>query len=127
MKGFIALTSVVIISAILLMVTLSGSLTGFYSRYSILDVELKEQSTALADACADIVLLRLAENPLFAGPETVMVGEDRCTIFDSPNPGENPRTFIVQGIHNRSYTNIALIVNTDTLSLISWQEMPAYP
>ena len=38
-KGFVALTSVVIISAILLLVATSLSLSGFYGRFNILESE----------------------------------------------------------------------------------------
>lgn len=127
MNGFIALTSVVIISVILLVVTVGGSLTGFYSRSAVLDTELKERSAALADACADVVLLRLAGDASYAGPEIVSVGNDSCQIFASSNPSDDPRSFVVQAAYRRTYTTLELSANVDAATLISRQEIPTYP
>ena len=66
-RGFIALISALIISAILLIALVASNLTGFYSRFNILDSELKERSNATADACADIALLQFALDPMYAG------------------------------------------------------------
>jgi hypothetical protein len=126
-RGFIALTSVIIISAILLIVTVGASLMGFYSRYNVMDVELKEHSLALGDACVEVVRLRLAGDSLYAGPETVAVGSDQCQIFTSPNPTGNPRVFITQAVYHRSYTNLKIAVDVNDLSVDSWQETPTYP
>lgn len=123
-RGFIALMSAVIISAILLTATVTGSLTGFYTRFNILDSELKKRSSALAEACADVVLYRLLEDPAYAGPSIgYPVGSDTCNIYVANNPSESLREFRVQGVYQNSYTNLKLSVDVDSISIVSWQEV----
>lgn len=115
-KGFIALTSAVIIAAILLLVALEGSLAGFYSRMNALDAESKERSSALADACVDMLLLRLANGQTPAG--IFNVGSDSCKILNSSNP------YKIQGVFNNAYTNLQVIVDPNTNAVTSWSEVP---
>ena len=60
-KGFVALMSAIIISVILLLIITNLSLTAFYSRSDVLDSELKDRSSALAEACVDTAILKLVE------------------------------------------------------------------
>lgn len=126
-RGFIALTSAIIISAVLLLLVISGSLTGMYARYDMLDSELKQASAALADSCVEIVRLRIAADARYGGEETVPVGTESCRIFASPDLTANPRPFIAQGIYRRSYTTIAFAVGTSTLELSLFRELTQYP
>ncbi len=121
--GFIALISAVIISAILLIVATSGSLSGFTTRFDIVASEYKEHSLALADACVDRVLLQLSFNPSYSGSETVLIGSsgDQCQIFASS--GTNPRTFTVQGVYEDAYTNLTVVADVNALTINSYQEV----
>ncbi len=119
-SGFIALMSAIIISVILLIITANLNLTGFYGRSNILDWELKQKSSALADACADIVLLRLAEDPNYAGEENITVSEnDTCTIFSAS--GGNQRTFAIQAKPSNYYTNLEITIDVNTLEITRWE------
>jgi hypothetical protein len=123
-RGFIALMSAIIISAILLTATISGSLSGFYTRFNILDSEFKQRSSALADACVDVLLSKLVADSTYAGPSTnYPVGSDTCSIFASTNPTGSPRNFKVQGKYQNSYTNLQVAVDVSTLVVTSWQEV----
>lgn len=122
--GFIALMSAIIISAVLITTIVTGSLSGFYTRFNILDSELKKRSAALAEACADIVLYKLSEDYGYAGPDmNYVVGGDTCNIFAATNPSGSPREFKVQGMYQNSYTNLRVVVDVDALAVISWQEV----
>ncbi len=87
-RGFMALISVIIISAILLLVATSLSSSSFYGGFNVLDSELKERSSALAEACIDTAILRLANNPSYnPTDEYISLGGDGCvieSITDSP-------------------------------------------
>ncbi len=121
-SGFIALMSAIIISVILLLITANLNLTGFYNRSNILDWELKEKSSALAEACADIILLRMAIDDSYTGGESVTVaGSDTCTIFSTTE--NNPRTFRIQAKPSDYYTNLEVAVNVTTLEIIRWKEI----
>lgn len=122
-RGFIALMSAIIISAILLIVVASGSLTGFFGRMNIFDSELKERSMNLADACIDQAILKLAQNTAYTGSETItLVGGDTCTIGSIPSA--SPKTFKTQGVFRNYYTNLQVTLTSDNRSVSSWQEVP---
>lgn len=82
-RGFIALTSVLIMSAMLMVLMFSSSASGFYARFDALNSEFKRVSTGLSEACANAALLKIAQNYDYvppAGGETVPVGSDTCRI-----------------------------------------------
>lgn len=118
-SGFMALMSTIIISVILLLIATSLSLTSFYGRTNILDFELKEKSFALAEACADTAILRLAEDSSYGGNETVnVVGADKCQI-ESVVGG----TINVKADYKNYITKLEIEINSTDLSIISWQEV----
>lgn len=116
--------SAIIISAILTVVIVGASLTGWNSRFNILDAESKERSSALADACVDTILIRLAYDSSYAGGESVLVGSDTCRVLAAQNPVGNPRVFPVQAIFNHAYTNVLVTVDINAETITSWQEVP---
>lgn len=121
-SGFIALMSAIIISVILLLVATNLSLNGFYSRSDILDSELKNRSSALAEACADTAILKLTNNSSYNPVnEVVTVGTDSCVIQSVT--GMNPKTILTQAIFHNSYTNLKIVVNTTNMSVTSWEEI----
>jgi hypothetical protein len=91
-KGFIALTSTVILSVVLLMLMFSASTGNFFARFDSLGGEYKKVSLALSEACVNSALLRIAEDYDYsppAGGEVVTVGSNSCiiksvTCLDSP-------------------------------------------
>ncbi len=122
-KGFIALMSSVIMSVILILIIVNTSLTGFNNRFNILDSEIKEMSSALADSCIDILLLGLAQNPAYSGNVNVPVGSNSCSINLRTTSGGNI-IFKTRGIFNNSYTNLKVTVNGTNFSIVSVEETP---
>lgn len=127
-KGFIALMSAIIISAILLLVVVTAGLNGFYERSNILDAEFKERSVALADACVDWTLYQIAIDPNYAGNVPITVsGTDKCDIGVVQNgPLVGQKTFKTQAIFQNSYTNLEITINTADISIDSWKEIPTF-
>lgn len=123
--GFVALMSAVLLSAILLIIVSAGGLLGWNSRFNAFDAEAKLRSAALADACADTVLLRLSYDAGYGGDETIPLGTDSCKVLPATNPYGTPRVFPIQAVFDRAYTNINVTVNIDTLAITSWQEVPS--
>src|ERR1035437_3862474 len=94
-SGFIALMSAIVMSAILLLIASTLSFTGFSGRLNILDSEYKEKSSALAEACMDTAILKIANNKdyilIAPNDHNILVGSDSCNIVSlSPN---TPRIF----------------------------------
>lgn len=105
-KGFIALISAIILSVLLLGLTVSLGFSSFFTRFNILDSESKERSLALAEACGDTAVLRMARGVTVPG--TVAIGTDSCEIISVS--GNIIRT---QACVNRATTNLEIIINGD--------------
>ncbi len=115
-RGFIALLSVIIISVVLLLISTSGSLSGFYTRMNALMLENKERSRALAEACVDHTLLALAVDQSYAGgASTTVSGKDKCYTGVVSKTGSYPNT--VYSFRTRAFVN-----DTQTVLSVSARE-----
>ena len=122
-KGFIALMSAIIISAVLLMIAVTGSLTGFFERSNILDSELKDRSAAAADACADQAFLLIANDPYYTDTAVFSLNSlDSCRVVVR---GSYPNIRI-QATSSTAVTNLQIQYSTTTFSVITWQEIPVF-
>lgn len=122
-EGFVALISVVIISAILLIVATTLSFSGFYGRFNILESEFKERSVALADACADTALLIVAQGTSVTTPYLVTIsGNDKCVIKTADTVSD-PSVFNIQAIYQNAYTNLEIKIKKSDQTIVSWTEL----
>ena len=80
-KGFIALTTVLIISALTLMVGISISLGSIGEIKMGLQRSLSSQSYYLANLCAEQTLMKLKEDSSYLGNEIINVSNGSCTIL----------------------------------------------
>jgi len=119
--GFIALTSAIIISFLLITITLSLGLSSFLGRFDILDSESKEKSLALAEACANQAILDSSYSTFYSSPLIVSVNSDNCTIISSENSGDQI-IIKTQAVVNESFTNLKVIIDSGSFSIISWKE-----
>ncbi|MBI2035965.1 MAG: hypothetical protein HYT12_04800 [Candidatus Liptonbacteria bacterium] len=123
-RGYIALISSIVIALLLLMVTLTLNYTGFFARYNILFSEYKERSVTLAEACANLALLELANNAGYSGGETISLGTDSCLI--RPIISGDPVIIETQAIFQNSYTNLRINADQANLDIVSWEEVPNF-
>lgn len=121
-KGFIAITTTMILSVILIVVATSLSFSGFFTRYNILDSELKKVSVALAEGCVDQALLKLATNSTFTFPETVKINENSCQIVNVTSGGY-PKIITIKADYKHYITNLSVVVGSDTLNITKWEEV----
>jgi hypothetical protein len=121
--GFMALISAIIISIILLLIASSLNLTSFYNRSDILDSELKEKSSALAEACVDVAILKLANNQNY-NPlnEIVSVETDNC-IIQSVTSSNSQKIINIKADYNHYVTNLKIIIDSSDLHVVSWEEI----
>lgn len=131
-KGFIALTSALIICAVMLLIATGGSLAGFYTRMNALNDEYKERSFSLAEACANQTLLKLLSTPTYGGSATTTVsGTTSGQCFTGPvsQVGTAPNDtyqFRVRGIYGNVYTSISVVAKVSDLSITSYTEEPMF-
>jgi len=124
--GFVALMSVIIISIILLLMATTLSRSGFLGRLNILNSEYKEKSFALAEACMDTALLKLAIDATYAGgPPEVNIGANKCTI----NPITSDSTYFyieTTAVFQNAVTNLRVKVSKSNFLIISFEEVPNF-
>jgi hypothetical protein len=127
----VALTSAVIISAILLAITASMSTTGFVARFNVLDAQYKEQSLALAEGCAHTALLKLAGDRTYTGNETVNVGMQTCRILPVTESGGQftvkTTASVPEGGTMQTVTNLIVLASSTNIGILSWEEVPNHP
>ena len=133
-NGFVALITSIVLSAILLTVAIALNQIGFLTRGEILDSEYKTRSSALAEACADIALLKLAANPAYSGGEpSIAVGSDTCAIgvVSQNTPISGQTTIITSAVFPASsvtsqnaVTKLKIVVQSSDLKTVSWDETP---
>ncbi len=128
-EGYIALMSVIVISAILLLISTATSFKGYYGRYGVLETEFKKESQNLAEACADQAILELAKNVNFQGDATSTISSKyECYIYpitkNFPTPGKT--TIKTRAIYQDSYTYLEITINQSDLSVDKWMENASF-
>ena len=122
--------SALIISAVLLLLITSGSLTGFYTRMNALEGEYKERSYALAQACVSETLLALADDSSYAGSATTTVsGSGQCYTGPVTKSGSSPTDtyrFRTRAYVSGAYSTLDAVAYVGDLSLKSQREIPTY-
>ena len=129
-KGFIALTSAIVIVLVLVTITVVVSISGFLGRFNILNVEFKEKSYGLAEACVEVAIIKLANDSLYSPP----IGGECVPVEDSclPPPGENTCTIVsvtgganktirAKAVYRESHTNLEATVDS-SYKIIDWRE-----
>ena len=128
-RGFIALTSAIVISSVLLLLITAGSLSGFIARINALQHELKEQSRASALACIDHALLSHAYDPEYNGDESVIITNSpsvRCSISLFSYSGQNSTTvtFQVSAVAEEAKTVIEVAARKNDHVVTAFKEIP---
>jgi hypothetical protein len=121
-EGFIALFSVIVITAILLLMATTLSFSGFFGRLNVFNSELKKESDALASACIDYAMLKLATEIDYTGNEEVDVGSETCNYEIST--GGKINTWASSG---KAYTYYEALIDTEDFEIISFKELANEP
>src|SRR6185437_13877532 len=138
-RGFIALLSVIVISAVLLGLMAGANTAGFFSRFAELDGEYKQGSYALAESCANIALLALAQNYSYAPwGQQVMLDSSSCYIDSieataTTGAGETVR-IKTHAVYKNTFTNLEVLAQVQNpsvtqstfgapITITSWQEV----
>lgn len=126
-KGYIAITSAVIISALLLTIAVAVSFTSYLSRFNVLSVYFKERSYALAEACAEKALLNLTLDNNYAGNESIAVSsEESCNILPIELLG-NQKIIKTTASSSGVISNIRVrVIFPAPLTIVSWEEVDSF-
>ncbi|MFH1462507.1 MAG: hypothetical protein ABIG08_02365 [bacterium] len=126
-QGYIAIVSVIIISAIALLAASSASLFSIGESNMALEENQAEEAFYLADFCAEYALMKIESVLNYSGNETITMGEDSCDILLIGGSGNFNRTIRVQAEHRLSNSTSKIEVEVSRVSpvmeIASWQEV----
>lgn len=130
-RGYIALITAILISVSLLTLVIAVSLEGYFSRFSVLESELKEVSAYLAESCFNTAVLELAQDEDYNEARTVKVSDQECSIVSITSSGSfsERRIIEVQGVYKESYTNLEIEIEMDSLpevDIFAWEEVGSF-
>ncbi|MEA1929749.1 MAG: hypothetical protein U9M92_02640 [Patescibacteria group bacterium] len=122
-KGFIALTSVIMISALLMVILVRRSDSSFLTRFNILNSELKEMSGGLAQACIETARLELARDLDYGGGSRVVLGDSECEVLTvGPSGGTWPKIIVARAEVQNIYTKLSAKIDRG-FNIITQQEL----
>ena len=122
-RGFVALMSIVIISAIMLLYVFGLGASSFFARFDSLDSENKRISLSLAESCVSAALLKVTQNSAYtpaASGDSVTVAQGTCKICT----GTNNTTIVTRALHSGAYTNVRATVSVanGSYTVTDWSE-----
>ncbi len=121
-QGYIALLSVIVISAVLITVTIGLSEQSMTGRSDTVNRELKSQNRLLALGCAEQALLLYALDNNYRGNEVIDSNNVSCTVLSFSDVNDMVK-FAVSIELNSLVTAVETVVKTYDLSIISQHEI----
>lgn len=122
-SGYIAITTAIIFSLLVLFVTFSVGMSGLYTRLNKLEAYNKRISYFTARSCLEFAQLSLKQNWSYAGNETKTISGRACTILATEVSGAN-KVVKAKATVSGDTTNLKLIV-TPSLGIVSLEELNA--
>lgn len=122
-QGFIAITSVLIISAVVLAITINVSLLSIGQGQAGLALTKGEDTLAFVDGCAEDALLKLRASSAYAGGNITRPGvEGTCTVTVAS--GGSTFTLTVSTTNTLYKRTVQVVVNRGSaITLTSWKEI----
>ena len=127
-QAYIALITILIISAVTLLIVASAGLFGISETEMGLIEDQSTQSYYLANACAEYALERLKNNINYAGDETLDIDDGSCYIYLPEGNGNEDRIIKVTGTLANQTRKVKIIIQEiNPLMVIgSWQEVSEF-
>ena len=124
MKGYIALISVLIINAIILLTVISANLFGISESFMNLEENQTSKAYYLASACTEEALEKIRESASFSGSGDLYLEEGNCTYTVTKLTGQN-YTIVVSGTVQNFIRKIKITIDkiTPKINVTSWQEV----
>lgn len=125
-NGFIALISILAISAIGGTIALGLILLGVNSTRTGLVYIQSAQARSLANACMEEALMRLRESVYYSGNETLTLTTGECQILTVTGTGNTNRTINTTATVTNTIRKVEVVVATinPAISVTSWKEVP---
>lgn len=127
-RGFVALTSVLVLGAILLSITISTASRSITAADLGTALYAKEKAETLAHLCAEHALIELERTLGYVGDESIVVGDESCDILTITGTGNTERTISSMstvGGHVHRTRVIVSSVSPD-LTITSWESVSSF-
>ena len=124
-RGYIALITVSIIMAVVLLIVISASQLSISESEMALKQSRSAESFYLASACAEIALEKLKNNLNYGGNENIAINNNQCVILPIEGTGNKNRIIKTESRLNDQYRKIVVKlaqINPQTV-ILSWQEV----
>lgn len=124
-RGFIALISVLIIGAVVLMITIGLALRSQAETAISFSEQESHRALALANLCAEQALLKLENTVNYAGNESIMMDGESCEILLIDGSGNLHRTVKTQSTVSK-YTKkvkVKVLQTSPVMQIVSWEEV----
>jgi len=124
-KGFIALITVLIISAILLMISISSNLFGISESDMGLQKSQASQAFYLANLCSEDALMKLKNDINYLGNENLIFDNGSCSILPIESGSGESRTVKTIGSIQNQIRKIRIEMGriNPSLQISLWQEV----
>ena len=123
-RGYVALVSVLVVSAVGLAVASSLLLLGLSYSKSSLALSQSDIAKSLADACAEDALQHIRDNTAYSGTATLNLNGDSCSSTVTSGIGQI-RNINASGSKNGVVRKVKVSISAHTPQIIisSWQEV----
>ncbi len=127
-QAYIALITILIISAVTLLIAASAGLFGISETDMGLIEDQSTQSYYLANACAEYALERLKNNVNYAGDETLDIDDGSCYIYLPEGSGNEDRIIKATGTLANQTRKVKIIIEeiNPLMVISSWQEVSEF-
>lgn len=125
-SGFVALTTLLVISAVVLAISISVTLIGISNLQNSLDLKRKNELNVISKGCVEEALLQIRNDSAYLGVANFPIGNGFCTISVSGTGLD--RTVNIEAKINgiMSYTKryqVILKTSGKSVSIISYNEV----
>jgi len=124
MKGYIALTSIIIITAVVSLIAISTGLLAISESNMGLTKDLSAKAYYLADACVEEALQQINDSIPFIGTGGLTIGSGSCSYAVTSSGGQN-RSINTSGTVGSITRKVEVVIDaiTPDINITLWQEV----
>lgn len=122
-QGFMALTSVLVLSAIFLSLSISIATHAISGSKTNTSVHASNKAKFLAESCVEYALAELQRSALYDGDEQVQIGEESCDILTVQGTGNTDRIIQTEStVSGHVYRWEVVVSEIDpSIQITSWE------
>lgn len=124
-QGYVALITILLVSAVALVLVVDTTLFGVSETKTSLLQEQSTQAYYLAESCAEYALLNLQNDLEYSGEETLNIGDYSCEILAVEGQGNQDRVIKTQGLVNNQTRKLRIDIESIApgMEITSWEEV----